>query len=164
MLFRSDLLAHPEKILVLIKDETNALAAKYGDARRTEIVHDEVEAINIEDLIKKEEMVILISNKGFIKRVAVSAYRSQGRGGKGSNSASLIEDDFIQQLFIANTHDYLLFITSAGKAYWQKVHEIPEATRIARGAHIKSLLAIGPDEEITTIVDLKGFTDRKSVV
>jgi DNA gyrase subunit A len=157
--YYKDLLAHPEKVLGLIKDETSALAAKYGDERRTEIVHDEVEAINIEDLIKKEEMVILISNKGFIKRVSVSAYRSQGRGGKGSNSASLLEDDFIQQLFIANTHDYLLFITTAGKAYWQKVHEIPEATRTARGAHIKSLLAIGPDEEITTIVDLKGFTD-----
>jgi DNA gyrase subunit A len=154
-----DLLAHPEKILGVIKEETAAIATRFGDERRTEIVHDEVEAINIEDLIKKEEMVILISNKGFLKRVPVSAYRSQGRGGKGSNSASLLEDDFIEQLFIANTHDYLMFITSAGKAYWQKVHEIPEATRTARGAHIKSLLAIGPDEEITTIVDLRGFTD-----
>ncbi len=157
--YYKDLLAHPAKILLLIKDETAAIAAKYGDKRRTEIVHDEVESINIEDLIKKEEMVILISNKGFLKRVPVSSYKSQSRGGKGSNSASLLEDDFIEQLFVANTHDYLLFITTAGKAYWQKVHEIPEASRQARGAHIKSLLAIGPDEEITTIVDLKDFTE-----
>ena len=104
-------------------------------------------------------MVILFSNKGFVKRVPVSAYRSQGRGGKGSNSAALLEDDFIEQIFVANTHDYLMYISSAGKAYWQKVHEIPEASRAARGAHLKSLLAIGANEDITTVIDLKGFTD-----
>jgi DNA gyrase subunit A len=157
--YYKDLLAHPEKILGVIKDETKVIAGKYGDRRRTEIVHDEVEAINIEDLITKEEMVILFSNKGFVKRVPVSAYRSQGRGGKGSNSAALLEDDFIEQIFVANTHDYLMYISSAGKAYWQKVHEIPEASRAARGAHLKSLLAIGANEDITTVIDLKGFTD-----
>ncbi|TFG81363.1 MAG: DNA topoisomerase (ATP-hydrolyzing) subunit A, partial [Spirochaetales bacterium] len=154
-----DLLGNPHKILALIKDETRVIADKHGDPRRTEIVPDEIEAINIEDLIKREEMVILISNKGYIKRVPVSAYRNQGRGGKGSNSTSLMDEDFIEQIFIANTHDYLMYITSRGKAYWQKVHEIPEASRAARGAHIKSLLAIGPDEEITTIIDLKDFSD-----
>lgn len=157
--YLKDLLAHPEKILGVIKDETEVLAKKYGDARRTEIVRDEVEVINIEDLIKKEEMVILISNKGFIKRVPVSSYKHQGRGGKGSNSASLLDDDYVEQLFIANTHDYIMFITTAGKAYWIKVHEIPEASRAARGAHIKSLLAIGAEEDITTVVDLKDFTE-----
>jgi len=157
--YYKDLLAHPEKILGVIKDETKVIADKFGDERRTEIVYDEVEAINIEDLITKEEMVILFSNKGFVKRVPVSAYRSQGRGGKGSNSASLLEDDFIEQIFVANTHDYLMYISSAGKAYWQKVHEIPEASRGARGAHLKSLLAIGANEDITTVIDLKGFTD-----
>ncbi len=154
-----DLLAHPEKVLGVIKDETKVIADKFGDERKTEIVLDEVEAINIEDLITKEEMVILFSNKGFVKRVPVSAYRSQGRGGKGSNSASLLEDDFIEQIFVANTHDYIMYISSAGKAYWQKVHEIPEASRGARGAHLKSLLAIGANEDITTVVDLKGFTN-----
>ncbi|MBU0954044.1 MAG: DNA gyrase subunit A, partial [Spirochaetes bacterium] len=157
--YLKDLLAHPEKVLIVIKEETEVLAKKYGDPRRTEIVRDEVEVINIEDLIKKEEMVILISNKGFIKRVPASSYRSQGRGGKGSNSASLLDDDFVEQLFIANTHDYMMFISTAGKAYWIKVHEIPEASRAARGAHIKSLLAIGADEEITTVIDLKGFVE-----
>ncbi|GAB1431703.1 DNA topoisomerase (ATP-hydrolyzing) subunit A [Spirochaetota bacterium] len=158
--YYKDLLANPKKILGVIKDETRVIGNKFGDDRRTEIVHDEVEAINIEDLITKEEMVILFSNKGFIKRVAVSSYKSQGRGGKGSNSASLLEDDFIEQIFIANTHDYLMYISSTGKAYWQKVHEIPEASRAARGVHLKSLLAIGANEEITTVIDLKGFKDN----
>jgi DNA gyrase subunit A len=157
--YLKDLLASEEKLRTLVKTETMAIADKYGDKRRTEIVADEVEQINIEDLIKPEEMVILISNKGFVKRVPVSAYRSQGRGGKGSNSATLIEDDYLDQLFVANTHDYLLFITTEGKAYWLKVHEIPEASRAARGAHVKGLLAISPNEEITAVVDFSDFSD-----
>ncbi len=157
--YLEDLLAHEEKIRGVVKDETLKISEKYGDKRRTEIVLDEIEAINIEDLIKREEMVILLSNKGFIKRVPVSAYRSQGRGGKGSNSAALLEDDFLEQLFVATTHDYLLFATTAGKAYWLKVHEIPEATRQARGAHIKSLIAISPNEDISTVVDFHDFRD-----
>jgi DNA gyrase subunit A len=154
-----ELLSSEVNIRAVIKEETLEAGRKYGDKRRTEIVADEVENINVEDLIRKEEMVILISNRGYIKRVPTTAYKSQSRGGKGSNSANLIEDDFLAQLFVANTHDYLLFITTAGKAYWLKVHEIPEASRIARGAHIKSLLAITPNEEITTIVDLPDFTN-----
>ena len=150
-----DLLAHPEKILALIKQETDELAEKFGDDRRTDIVSDEVEEINIEDLIKKEQMVVLVSNLGYIKRVPVTAYKRQNRGGKGSNSAALVEDDFIDQIFTASTHDYIMFITNEGKAYWVKVHEIPEASRTSRGSHIKSLLAVSSDEEITTIVSLK---------
>lgn len=153
------LLASEALILGVVKNETLDIAKKYGDKRRTEIVVDNVEAINIEDLIKPEEMAIVISNKGFIKRVSVHLYRSQGRGGKGSNSANLLEEDFVEQLFVANTHDYLLFITSAGKAYWLKVHEIPESSRQARGAHVKSLLAISPNEEITTVIDFREFSD-----
>ncbi len=159
--YLKELLSSESRILDVVKSETLAIAEKYGDKRRTEIVADEVEQINIEDLIKREEMVILISNKGFVKRVPVSAYRSQGRGGKGSNSATLIEDDYLEQLFVANTHDYLLFISSEGKAYWLKVHEIPEASRAARGAHIKGLLAISPNEEITAIVDFSDFSETE---
>ena len=153
-----DLLVHPEKILALIKQETDELAEKFGDDRRTDIVSDEVEEINIEDLIKKEQMVVLVSNLGYIKRVPVTAYKRQNRGGKGSNSAALVEDDFIDQIFTASTHDYIMFITNEGKAYWVKVHEIPEASRTSRGSHIKSLLAVSSDEEITTIVSLKEFS------
>jgi len=159
--YLKDLLASESKLRGLVKAETLDQSKRYGDKRRTEIVADEVEQINIEDLIKPEEMVILISNKGFMKRVPISAYRSQGRGGKGSNSASLIEDDFLEQLFVANTHDYLLFISSAGKGYWLKVHEIPEASRAARGTHIKGLLAISPNEEITAIVDFQDFSETQ---
>jgi len=159
--YLKNLLSSEAGIRAVVKQEVLDIAKKHGDARRTEIVADEVEQINIEDLIKREEMVILISNKGFVKRVPGSAYRSQGRGGKGSNSASLMEDDFLEQLFIANTHDYLLFITSEGKGYWLKVHELPEASRAARGAHIKGLLAISPNEEISAVVDFTDFSDTE---
>lgn len=163
ILHLKDLLAHPEKILGLIKEETQELADKYGDERRTDIVADEVEQINIEDLIKEEEMVVLISNLGYIKRLPVTAYKTQGKGGKGSNSAKLVEDDFINQIFIASTHDYVMFITNEGKGYWLKVHEIPEAGRSSRGSHIKGLLTVSPNEEITAVVSLKEFSDEQYV-
>lgn len=159
-----DLLAHPEKILQLVKNETLELAEKFGDDRRTDIVSDEVEEINIEDLIKEEDMVILISRLGYIKSVPVTAYKNQGKGGKGSNSAKLVEDDYIKQLFVASTHDYIVFISTEGKAYWIKVHEIPEAGRASRGSHIKSLLAIGANEEIATVVSLREFQRRTPLV
>jgi len=162
--YLKSLLANPGAIYHVIKQEIHELAEKYGDERRTEIVPNQVEQINLEDLIKPEEVAILISNKGFIKRIPVSQYRSQGRGGKGSNSASLLDDDFIQQLFIANTHDYLLFISSWGKAYWLKALEIPEASRQARGSHIRSLLAISEDEEITAVVDFSDFSENEFIL
>ncbi|MCX7030968.1 MAG: DNA gyrase subunit A, partial [Spirochaetes bacterium] len=118
---------------------------------------EEAEQINIEDLITREDMVILISHRGYIKRIPVAAYRRQGRGGKGSSSTVLKDDDFIEQLFVASTHDYVLFITSKGKSYWVKVHEIPESSRQAKGQSIKVLLSIGGEEEITAIVNLHGF-------
>jgi DNA gyrase subunit A len=156
-----DLLAHHEKILALIKTETNEIAEKYGDDRKTDIVADEVEEINVEDMIKEEDMVIMISKLGYIKRVAVTAYKQQERGGKGSASANLVEDDYINQIFIASTHDYIMFITNEGKAYWIKVHEISEAARTSRGSHIKSLLAVNANEEIASIVALKEFSDKQ---
>jgi DNA gyrase subunit A len=156
-----DLLAHHEKILAIIKEETNSLAEKYGDDRKTDIVAGEVESINVEDMIKEEDMVILVSKLGYIKRVAVSQYKSQGRGGKGTISAKLVEEDYINQMFVASTHDYLMFITTEGKAYWIKVHEIPEASKISRGSHIKSLLAVSANEDITTIVSLKEFSENE---
>lgn len=158
-----DLLAHNEKILAVIKDETNELAAKYGDDRRTDIVADEVEEINMEDMIKEEEVVVMISKLGYIKRVPLTAYKSQSRGGKGSLSANLVADDYINQIFIATTHSYITFITNEGKAYWVKVHEIPEASRNSRGSHIKSLLSVSANEEITTIVTMKEFKEDLNV-
>ncbi len=154
-----DLLAHHEKILDLIKEETSAIVEKFGDDRKTDIVAGEVETINVEDMIKEEDMVVLISKLGYIKRVPVSQYKSQGRGGEGTISAKLVEEDYINQMFVASTHDYLMFITTAGKAYWVKVHEIPEASKISRGSHIKSLLMVTANEDITTTVALKDFRD-----
>ncbi|ADK83378.1 DNA topoisomerase (ATP-hydrolyzing) subunit A [Sediminispirochaeta smaragdinae] len=158
--YLKDLLSSEQKILGVVRDETEEIAQKYGDDRKTEIVADEVEEINIEDLIQKEDMVVLVSNKGFIKRVPVSSYRNQGRGGKGSSSAKLINEDFIKHLFIASTHDYILFVTNEGKAYWMKVHEIPEGSRASRGTHIKALLEISANEDITTIVSLQEFSEE----
>ncbi|BDC94815.1 DNA topoisomerase (ATP-hydrolyzing) subunit A [Treponema bryantii] len=153
------LLADHNKILGLIKDETRSLAEKYGDDRRTEIVASEVEQINVEDMIKDEDMVVMISRMGYIKRVPADKYKKQGRGGTGSNGTNLIDDDYVNQLFIGSTKEHLLFITNLGRAYWMKIHEIPESEKAARGAHIKGLLQVGPDEEITTVVSLKEFSE-----
>ena len=159
--YYKSLLDDEKKLRNVIKDETKAISEKFGDKRRTEIVSGEIENINIEDLIKKEEMMILISNLGYIKRVPVSSYKNQGRGGKGMQSAKLIEDDFVEQIFVASTHEYILFITSAGKAYWVKVHELPEGSRTSKGSHLKSILTVTPNEEITAIVSLKDFSDSE---
>jgi len=159
--YYKSLLADEKKLRGVIKNETKEIAEKYGDKRRTEIIAGEVENINIEDLIKKEEMMILISNLGYVKRVPVSAYKNQGRGGKGMQSAKLAEDDYVGQIFVASTHEYIMFITSAGKAYWMKVHELPEGSRTSKGSHIKSLLTVSPNEDITAIVSLKDFSDSE---
>ena len=158
-----DLLEHHEKILAIVKDETNEMAAKYGDDRKTDIIADEVEEINMEDIIKEEEVVVMISKLGYIKRVPLNLYKLQGRGGKGSFSANLIEDDYISQIFIATTHSFITFISNEGKAYWIKVHEIPEASRLSRGANIKSLLMVSANEEIASIVTMKDYTDNQYI-
>jgi DNA gyrase subunit A len=161
--YLKDLLSSEQKILQVVKDETAEIAAAHGDDRRTEIVPDEVDSIDIEDLIQKEDMVVLISNRGFIKRVPLSSYKNQGRGGKGSSSANLRNEDFIEHIFIASTHDYILFITNEGKSYWIKVHEIPEASKAARGQQVKALLAISPNEEVTAIVSLEEFSEKNFI-
>ncbi len=158
------LLASEQKIYGVVREETEDISKRFGDDRRTEIIEEEAEEINVEDLIAEEDMAVLISNRGYIKRIPVSAYRRQGRGGKGSSSALLKEDDFIEQFFIASTHDYVLFITNQGKAYWVKVHEIPESSRQAKGQSIKVLLSLGSEEEITAVVNLRNFTDEKFVL
>lgn len=158
-----DLLAHHEKIRQIIKDETNELAAKYGDDRRTDIIADEVEQINTEDMIKEEEVVVMISKFGYIKRVPLTQYKAQGKGGKGSMSLNLVDGDYINQIFTATTKSYITFMTNAGKAYWIKVHEIPESSRSSRGSSVKSLLQLSADEEITTIVTMKDYTDSQYI-
>ena len=161
--YLKELLASEEKILALISQETAEIAEKYGDVRKTEIVAEEAEEIDVEDMIQKEDMVVLISNKGFIKRIPVSSYKNQARGGKGISSAKLKNEDFIEHLFIASTHDYLLFITSEGKAFWLKVHEIPEASKTSRGTMVRTLFSISPNEDINAIVNLKEFSEESFI-
>ncbi|AFG38891.1 DNA topoisomerase (ATP-hydrolyzing) subunit A [Spirochaeta africana] len=155
-----DLLAHPHKILELIKEESQALAEKFGDDRRTEIVHDEIKEINIEDLIQKQEMVVIMTRRGYIKRIPSNSYRTyKTTGVKGASSSSnMIEDDVINQLFIASTHDYILFLSSEGNAYYLKVLEIPEASRSSRGTHVKALLQVSADEDIQAVMPFTEFS------
>lgn len=161
--YYKDLLSSEKKILGVVRDEIVEVSEKYGDERRTEIKLDEIGETNIEDLIKEENVVIVVSNKGFVKRVPSTAYKSQGRGGKGSKAAKLREEDFIEHLFITSSHHHILFVTTAGKAYWIKAYEIPEGTRTSKGSHIKALMAISPDEDVTAIVSFKDFEEGSFV-
>jgi DNA gyrase subunit A len=157
--FYKELLASDQKILGVVKEELDEVAQRYSDERRTEILEEEIGQMNIEDLIKEEPVVVVISNRGFIKRVPTTAYRSQGRGGKGARATKLREEDFIEHLFIASTHDHIMFVTTEGKAYWIKVHEIPEGTRNSKGSHLKALMAITPDEDVTAVVTFRDFEE-----
>ncbi|MBS3907700.1 MAG: DNA gyrase subunit A, partial [Syntrophaceae bacterium] len=134
----------------------------YGDERHTEIV-DVAPEIKIEDLIAEEDMVVTITHTGYIKRNPISLYRSQHRGGKGKMGINVKEEDFVEDLFIASTHDYLLFFTDAGKIFWKKVHEVPPAGRITRGKAIINLLNLSPEEKVTAILSLKDFSPGKFI-
>jgi len=147
----------------LIKDELEAIKKEYRDERRTQIIPEEAE-INIEDLIAQEAVIVTVSHAGYIKRNAVSLYRAQRRGGKGRIGMGIKEEDFVETLFTASTHDYLLFFTDAGKVYWLKVHEIPEAGRAAKGKAMVNLLALGSDEKVTATLPVKEFRDDRFVV
>jgi len=156
------LLASERLMLNLIKEELVAIRDAYGDERRTEIVEATPE-IKIEDLIAEEDMVVTITHTGYIKRNPISLYRSQNRGGKGKMGMQIKEEDFVEDLFIASTHDYVLFFTDAGKIHWMKVHELPQAGRLTRGKAIVNLLNLGSDEKVTTILSLKDFQKWKFI-
>jgi DNA gyrase subunit A len=144
----------------ILKGELLKLSETYGDERRTEIVSDEGE-FSIEDLIAEEEMVVTISHKGYIKRTAVSLYKRQGRGGRGKSGADLREDDFIERLYVASTHTYLLIFTDDGRCFWLKVHELPQLGRSTRGKPIVNLINVTPDTRIRTIVPVRAFSDTE---
>jgi DNA gyrase subunit A len=147
----------------IIKDELQAVREEYKDERRTQIVAEEAE-INVEDLIAEEEVIVTVSHAGYIKRNAVSLYRAQRRGGKGKIGMGTKDEDFVDTLFTASTHDYLLFFTDAGKVFWLKVHEIPEAGRAAKGKAMVNLLALSGDEKVTATVPVKEFRDDRYVI
>jgi len=147
----------------IIKDELIALKEKYGDERRTEII-GKIEEFSIEDMIAEEEMVITISHFGFIKRFPVSGYRRQSRGGTGSSGASTRVEDFIEHLFIASTHQYILIFTDKGRCYWLKVHELPQSGKGSKGRAIVNLINIQKDEKIAAFLNVKEFDDQHYII
>jgi len=153
-----EILASKPRRMKILKAELTEVAAGFGDERRTEIVADQGE-FSIEDLIAEEDMVITVSHAGYIKRLPVSAYRRQRRGGKGVISAHTKEDDWVEHLFIASTHDYVMFFTQQGQCYWLKVHEIGQAARAARGKPILSCVAMKPDERLAALVPVREFSE-----
>ncbi len=152
------LLASRDMRMTVLKDELQVVAKKYGDERRTEITSDEGE-FTIEDLIAEEEMVVTISHSGYIKRTSASTYKKQRRGGRGNNGASLKEEDFVEHLFIASTHDYVLVFTDDGRCFWLKVHEIPQAGRAAKGKPIVNMINVSPDTKVSAFVTTRDFPD-----
>jgi DNA gyrase subunit A len=147
----------------LIKEELLELKKKYGDERRTEVIHD-VEDFSIEDLIAEEDVVITISHGGFIKRFPVSGYRRQIRGGRGVTGAATREDDFVEHMFVASTHQYIMFFTDKGRCLWLKVHEVPEGGRASRGRSVVNLIEKESDENITAFLSVKEFDEEHYVV
>ncbi|MBU0504317.1 MAG: DNA gyrase subunit A [Candidatus Omnitrophota bacterium] len=157
------ILASEKKIEGIIKDELEDLKKKYGDERRTDIV-SEVEELEIEDLIAEENVVVIISHGGYIKRLPVSAYRKQKRGGKGVTGAEVKEEDFVEHLFVASTKDYLLTFTDKGQVYWLKVYEIPQASRTAKGKAIINLLQMNQAEKISSTIPVREFSGDNYLV
>ncbi len=157
------ILKSEEQRKIIITNELLEIKKKYADERRTEIVYD-YEDFSLEDIIAEEDVVVTISHSGFIKRFPVSGYRKQGRGGKGVTGAGTKDDDFIEHMFIASTHQYILFFTDKGRVYWLKVHEIPEGGRAARGRSILNILQKEKEELITAFVAVKEFSDKQYLI
>ena len=157
------ILSSEKQVIEIIKEETREIKEKFGDERRTEIT-GAAEDLDIEDLIAEEDMVITLSHAGYIKRFPVSAYKKQKRGGKGVTGAETKEEDFIEQLFVASTHDHMLFFTSIGKIHWVKVHEIPQAGKRTKGRPIVNVLGLMEEEKITAVVPVREFEEGKFVV
>jgi DNA gyrase subunit A len=157
------ILASKPKRMGILKEEMAEMAEKFGDERRTEILSDQGE-FSVEDLIAEEDMVITVSHTGYIKRIAVSAYKKQRRGGRGLTGTDLKADDWVEHLFIASTHDYLMFFTNQGQVYWLKVHEIPQASRAARGKPVVNCIAIRPSETIAALVPVREFVEDKCLI
>jgi len=156
--YLKSVLASRELVLSIIAEEIAAVREQYADARRTEIVEDEGE-IDIEDLIADEPMVVTISNQGYIKRIPLDTYRQQGRGGKGITAMQTKDEDFVDNLFVASAHQYLLVLTQKGQLYWLKVHRIPKAARSAKGRPLVNLLQIQPGDRVHAVLPIREFRE-----
>lgn len=158
-----NILANRALRLAMIKEELEGIRERYGDERRTEIIHEATD-FSVEDMIAEEDMVITISHNGYIKRSASSQWRRQRRGGRGVKGATTREDDFVEHLFIASSHDYILFFTDKGKCYWKKVHEIPQAGRLSRGRAIVNLIECETGEKVNAFVAVRDFSEDQYIV
>jgi DNA gyrase subunit A len=157
-----DILAKPERVTSIIGDELKGIRDQFGDKRRSEIVAQGID-LSLEDLIAPEDMVVTLSHGGYMKAQPVAEYRAQRRGGRGRQATATKEDDFIDRLFIANTHDFILCFSNRGRVYWLKVYNVPQGSRIARGKPIVNLVPLVDDEKITAILPVKEFTDNQYV-
>ena len=157
------ILESKSKRMEIIKEELLEVKEKYGEERRTEIIKD-FTTLSIEDMIAEEEMVLTITHNGYIKRTSLSTYRSQRRGGRGVQGASSRDEDFVEHLFVANTHSYILFFTDKGKCYWVKVYDIPEGGRAAKGRAIVNLIGCEADEKVSAFISVKEFNEDHFVV
>jgi DNA gyrase subunit A len=158
-----EILSSERLVLGLIKEELAEMRTAYGDKRRTEIV-ETTEEIELEDMIIEEDMVVTISHTGYIKRTAISLYESQHRGGKGRKGMLFKDEDFVEHLFVASTHDMFLFFTNRGRVYWSKVHELPHAGRMAKGKAIVNLLALSAGEKLATVLAIRDFEPGHFIV
>ena len=158
-----DILAKPERQRVIVRDELAEIVEKYGDDRRTRIVAAEGEVAD-EDLIAREDVVVTITETGYAKRTKTDLYRSQKRGGKGVQGATLKQDDIVRHFFVCSTHDWILFFTTQGRVYRAKAYELPEALRAARGQHVANLLAFQPEERIAQVIQIKTYEDAPYLV
>jgi DNA gyrase subunit A len=154
-----EILSSESRVMQIIKDETNEILSKYSDERKTEII-DAEEDIDIEDLIEDEAVVVTISHSGYIKRMSLDNYKTQRRGGRGIIATRAKEDDFVEHIFIANTHDQILFFTSNGNVQWLKVYKIPDSTRYSAGKAIVNLLQLKPGTDINAFIPIKEFDDQ----
>jgi DNA gyrase subunit A len=156
----NEILASEPLRMSIIKDELLEMKERYGDKRRTEVVHSD-DDITVEDMIPNEEMVITISNQGYVKRTSLSEYRTQGRGGIGSKGAATKEDDFTEQLFVAKAHNYLLIFTDRGQCYWLKAYEIPEGNKVSKGRAIQNLLNIQPGDAVRAVLNVQELENEE---
>ena len=157
-----DILNKPDRVTKIIKDELLEIKEEYGDKRRSEIVEN-AEDLSIEDLIAPQDMVVTLSHTGYIKAQALDDYRAQKRGGRGKQATATRDDDFIDQMFVANSHDNILCFSSRGQVYWLKVYEVPQGSRISRGKPIVNLFPLMPGEKINTILTVKEFVDNEFI-
>ncbi|MEK6728539.1 MAG: DNA gyrase C-terminal beta-propeller domain-containing protein, partial [Planctomycetota bacterium] len=157
------ILSQDKLVLNIIKNDIIEIKDRFGDKRRTEIV-SAVGDFNLEDLIAEENVVVIISHEGYIKRLPLDAYRKQHRGGKGVSGSEMKEGDFIENLFVASTHDYILFFTDQGRVYWQKVYDIPQMGKAAKGRAIINLLELKEGEGVTSLIPVRDFDERQLVM